>query len=150
MKAEMTRETDEQQIRSLIDSQTAALSGKQVEGAIGVYAKDNVMYTLAPPLKPGNRDELTATQAVQQWFDTWDGPIRYETEDLKITVSGDLAFSTGLFRMIGDQNGEHVDMWFRRTLVFQRMDGEWKIVHDHESVPFYMDGSGRAATDLKP
>ena len=87
---------------------------------------------------------------MQQWFDTWDGPIRYETEDLKITVSGDLAFSTGLFRMIGDQNGEHVDMWFRRTLVFQRMDGEWKIVHDHESVPFYMDGSGRAATDLKP
>ncbi|WP_446719495.1 hypothetical protein [Inquilinus sp. OTU3971] len=26
----------------------------------------------------------------------------------------------------------------------------WVIVHEHESVPFYMDGSLRAAVDLKP
>jgi ketosteroid isomerase-like protein len=30
------------------------------------------------------------------------------------------------------------------------MNGEWRIVHDHSSVPFYMDGSYRAAVDLKP
>lgn len=150
MKAEMTRNADEQQIREVIDSQTAALSSKDVKGAIEGYAKGNVMYTMAPPLRPPQRDEKEATGAVQEWFDTWDGPLRYETDDLQVTVSGDLAFSTGLFRMIGTQQGKNVDIWYRRTLVFQRIDGEWKIVHDHQSVPFYMDGSFRAAVDLKP
>jgi PhnB protein len=28
--------------------------------------------------------------------------------------------------------------------------GAWKIVHEHSSTPFYMDGSYRAAVDLKP
>ena len=28
--------------------------------------------------------------------------------------------------------------------------GTWKIAHEHTSVPFYMDGSFRAAVDLEP
>jgi hypothetical protein len=28
--------------------------------------------------------------------------------------------------------------------------GAWKITHEHNSAPFYMDGSGRPALDLKP
>jgi PhnB protein len=28
--------------------------------------------------------------------------------------------------------------------------GAWRIVHAHESVPFLMDGSIKAAIDLKP
>jgi hypothetical protein len=33
---------------------------------------------------------------------------------------------------------------------FRKIDEEWKIVHEHESVLFYMDGSFKAAVDLKP
>ena len=29
-------------------------------------------------------------------------------------------------------------------------DGRWTVIHEHVSVPFYMDGSERAALDLKP
>jgi ketosteroid isomerase-like protein len=36
------------------------------------------------------------------------------------------------------------------TLCFRKIDGEWRITHEHESVPFYMDGSVRAAVDLEP
>ena len=150
MKPELTPQTDEQQIREVIESQLAALSAKDVEGSINVYAKDNVMYTLAPPLRSQNDDIDSSTKAVQDWFDAWEGPLKYETSDLRISVSGDLAYSTSLRRMIGDQKGKHVDMWFRKSLVFQRIDGQWKIVHDHESVPFCMDGSLKAAVDLTP
>jgi len=151
MKPEMTRKDDEQAIREVIDSQLAALSRKDVGGAIGVYTKENnVMYTLAPPLRSQNKDEATAVDSVQQWFDTWNRTLQYETRDLQTIVSGDLAISTSLRHMVGDQNGKHIDMWFRKTLGLKRIDGEWKIFHDHESVPFYMDGSMKAATDLKP
>ncbi len=47
-------------------------------------------------------------------------------------------------------DGEKVDMWLRETLCFRKIDGKWKITHEHESVPFCMDGSFKAAVDLKP
>jgi PhnB protein len=43
-----------------------------------------------------------------------------------------------------------MDIWIRATVCLRRIEGEWKIAHEHTSVPFYMDGSARAAVDLKP
>ena len=43
-----------------------------------------------------------------------------------------------------------MDLWVRTTLGFRKADGRWRVVHEHVSVPFYMDGSERAALDLKP
>jgi len=47
-------------------------------------------------------------------------------------------------------NGEETDVWVRQTLCLRRLEGAWKITHEHTSVPFYMDGSDKAALDLKP
>jgi PhnB protein len=150
MKAEMIHQSDEQQIRQIIESQHDALSSKDAAGAIAPYAKGNVMYTMAPPLRSQNDDEASATDAVNKWLNTWESGPNFETRDLSVTAAGDLAYSTGLVHMTGDQKGKRTDQWYRRTVVFQRIDGQWKIVHDHESVPFYMDGSFKAAIDLKP
>jgi PhnB protein len=38
----------------------------------------------------------------------------------------------------------------RETLAFERVRGSWRIVHEHSSVPFYMDDSLRPAFDLLP
>jgi ketosteroid isomerase-like protein len=40
--------------------------------------------------------------------------------------------------------------WFRSTFGLRCSDGSWRIVHQHDSTPFHMDGSFRAATDLEP
>jgi len=32
----------------------------------------------------------------------------------------------------------------------RKIDDAWKITHEHNSAPFYMDGSGRPALDLLP
>jgi PhnB protein len=47
-------------------------------------------------------------------------------------------------------DGERVDLWFRFTVGLRRTAVGWQITHEHESTPFYMDGSGLAATDLTP
>lgn len=47
-------------------------------------------------------------------------------------------------------NSEDTDIWVRETIGLRKIDGRWLITHEHESVPFYMDGSNRAAVDLKP
>jgi ketosteroid isomerase-like protein len=51
--------------------------------------------------------------------------------------------------MRGRQGGEDQDLWFRTTMCLRKINARWRIVHDHSSVPFYMDGSYRAAVDLK-
>ena len=38
----------------------------------------------------------------------------------------------------------------RATVCLRKSAGGWKIVHEHESVPFYMDESLRPAFDLEP
>ena len=87
-------------------------------------------------------------EGVATWLGGWDGPIQIDAFDVNLTVDRELAFSSALTRMRGRINGEDQDMWFRTTMSseHQRAMG---IVHDHSSVPFYMDGSYRAA-DLKP
>ncbi len=47
-------------------------------------------------------------------------------------------------------DGEHTDLWFRETVCLRKASGRWKITHEHNSVPLYMDGTDRAAADLTP
>jgi ketosteroid isomerase-like protein len=36
------------------------------------------------------------------------------------------------------------------TACYRKINGKWLIAHEHVSVPFYMDGSYKAAIDLRP
>ena len=107
-------------------------------------------YDLRPPLE--FRDAAARdVKALEEWFTTWDGPIEVELRDPTIAIDGDLAFAFGLANMRGRKRDEGaVDLWYRVTLCFQRQLGQWKVVHEHASVPFRMDGSEKAALDLRP
>jgi ketosteroid isomerase-like protein len=71
---------------------------------------------------------------------------------LDITTDGDVAFATSLDCLTAVPRGwaEGFSLWFRVTLGLRRIDGRWLVIHEHESVPFEMDGSNRASTDLTP
>ena len=137
----------EAQIRALIDDWARAMRAKNADGVMAHYAPDSVTFDLAPPLISTGAD----AEGLQAWFSTWPGPIGYEIRDLNITAGDDAAFCHSLNRLSGTKtDGEKADVWFRQTLCFRKIGGEWKIAHQHESVPFYMDGSYLAAVDLKP
>lgn len=144
-----TKATSGAQIRALIDEWANGLRAKNVDGVMSHFASDLVQFDMAPPLKYAGRDALK--KGLKEWFSSWKGPIGYEIRDLAITAGEDAAFCHSLNRLSGTKtSGEKGDVWFRHTLCFRKIDGEWKIVHAHESVPFYMDGSYKAAVDLKP
>jgi PhnB protein len=137
----------EAQIGALIDDWARAMRAKDVDGLMAHYAPDSVTFDLAPPLISTGAD----AKGLQAWFSTWPSPLGYEIRDLNITAGDDVAFCHSLNRLSGTKaEGEKVDVWFRQTLCLRRIGGAWRIAHQHESVPFYMDGSYRAAVDLKP
>jgi len=134
-------------IDAILGDRTNAMFGKVVDLAVKHYADDIVSYYLAPPLQHVGANKA----AVQAWFDTWNGPISWVVQDLHVETGGDVAYAHGLSHMTGTKtDGQKVDLWARTTLCFGRIGGVWKITHDHASVPFYMDGSFKAAVDLKP
>jgi PhnB protein len=142
----MTNRHDSE-IRALIEERLAALRRKEARGVVAPQAADFVLYSLAPPL----RTETSGPEGLEAWFATWQGPIGYEIHDLDIAADGDVAFCHGFARMTGTKtDGVAVDLWFRITLGLRRTAEGWTIAHEHTSVPFYMDGSLRAAVDLKP
>jgi len=146
MTAKPTPNPEHDEIEALLARLIKAHAERDATAIVDAYAPDAVVFDLAPPLvRHGlNRDEIAA------WLASWDGPVLIEASDADLTIHGDLAFSTALNRMRGRQGGEDVDLWFRSTLCLRKGDGRWRIVHDHASVPFYMDGSYRAAIDLRP
>jgi ketosteroid isomerase-like protein len=134
-------------IRRILQERLQALLDKDAAALTADYAPELLSFDLAPPLATRGVDR----PALERWLAGWDGPVAGEIQDLDITVGGDVAFCTSLNRMAAAaKRGEPMDIWVRSTLGLRKRDGSWRIVHEHVSVPFYMDGSGRAAVDLKP
>jgi uncharacterized protein (TIGR02246 family) len=147
----MTRNaSNEAEIRTVIEAQSQAIHDKNAKAVVSLYAADSVIFDLAPPLQQVST-AAESEKALNDWFATWKGPIGYETRDISVTASADLAFCHGFVRITGTKvDGERNDLWIRQTICLKKIDGAWKIAHDHTSVPFYMDGSYKAAIDLKP
>jgi len=89
---------------------------------------------------------------VQNWLDAWEGPVTFSCHELDVKAGGDLGVAYGYVRLAGKKRGatEPVDFWLHGTLTLERVQSGWRIVHEHHSVPFSMDGSLRPAFDLKP
>lgn len=138
-------------VKATLDDFLDALRSKNTERVVSHYDPSNTMYVLSPPLQSTPENSQGAA-GVQAWFDTFTGDrIDFEVRDLHIESSGEIAFAYFLCRMAAKKKeGPDMDIWVRNTLCFGKKGREWKITHQHESVPFYMDGSLRAAIDLKP
>jgi ketosteroid isomerase-like protein len=143
----MTIDTEEMEIKAVLEAVRKGHHDKDAAAIGALYTPDAVIFDLAPPL--AHRTDVSGLAA---WLDTWEGPVGLEERDLTIEVSGGLAFCHGLSKVsaTAKADGQRRQWWQRITVCLRRTEGVWKIVHEHASVPFYMDGSLRAAVDLEP
>ena len=151
MTSEHGQTNNEEQIRRLKVEMTNALRNKDVDGVVSAFADDSVMFVLAPPLRFKTGVDSPGENGVREWFDTFEGSLGYEFRELEITSGETVAFCHSLDRIRGRRtDGTNTDTWVRETLGLRKIDGEWRIAHQHQSVPMYMDGSNKAAVDLTP
>lgn len=136
-------------IRDVLKAHAAAMSAKEADKAMSYCAPEIVRYDLAPPLISSSTRQADRTK-LQAWFDSWDSALSYELRDVAITEAGGIAFAHGLLHIGGYKEGGERSLWARRTVCLREAGAGWQIVHEHISTPFYMDGSLRAAVDLKP
>jgi PhnB protein len=150
MTTENSKPGDEARIRTLIDSRVKAVRAKDVDGVMSRNAAHIVTFDLPPPLQSTGSNALYRN-GLEDWFASFRGPVGYEIRDLRITTGDEVAFCHSLNRISGTRtDGEETDVWTRATVCLCKIEGKWMVTHEHVSVPFYMDGSDRAALDLEP
>jgi ketosteroid isomerase-like protein len=139
---------DKADVLEVIAGMARARYEKNALAIAASYAGDAAIFNLAPPLVHRGTD----VEETQVWLDTWETPITIEPRDFKVTIAGDHGFAYGYMRMQGRKKGadHEVNFWMRETLSLEREGSGWRIVHEHTSVPFYMDASTRPAFDLEP
>jgi ketosteroid isomerase-like protein len=134
-------------VRGVINAVSAASRARDAGALARLYAPDAWLADLAPPLARRGFD----AEGAQAWFDKWGGPVEISAHDEEITIGGDLALVQLLQQTRTlSREGEEAAWWARATIALARTPEGWRIVHEHVSVPFQMDGSYRAAIDLQP
>ena len=98
-----SKTADEAQIRQLVDGWARAIRDKNIEAAVSHYARDILLYDLAPPLVHKGVDMYKKELA--EWFATFQGAVGFEVhvkhfaptpKGKKVTVRAELLEVDGL------------------------------------------------------
>lgn len=144
-----TKTVDEAQIRERIELWARAVRAKDIDGVMSHCSPGILLFDLAPPLQHRGADAYR--RGLEEWFTTFQGPVGLEIRDLGVVAGESVAFCHSLNRISGTRtNREETDVWVRATSCWRKVGSDWLLAHDHVSVPFYMDGSYKAAIDLQP
>jgi uncharacterized protein (TIGR02246 family) len=135
-------------IHRIVDAHAAAVRRGDVDAMLADFAEDVVVFDVVEPLRRAGRDSVR--ERALEWVTSYEGPVTWENRDVVVVGAADVAFSSMLSHVTGTlKNGTRVDMFFRKTLGFERRDGRWLITHDHGSVPFN-PATGQASLTLHP
>ena len=138
-------------IRGLLNSQAAAICNRDIAAATANYSFDVLIFDVVGPLQHP-KGNSSVTNRLREWMGTFSGeaPVLFEITDPTIEASEDRGFSHSVNHVRASLAGGGIlDMYWRETLGWQKIDGQWKIVHAHSSVPFN-PSTGMASTGLKP
>jgi uncharacterized protein (TIGR02246 family) len=148
MTAPKSEASDEAQIRQLLEQWGQALHTKDLHTLMSYYAPDILTFDILPPLQYQGID--TYRKNFEAWFAAVQGPIEYETRDLRLTIGEEVAFCHSLNRVRSTRpSDEHTETWVRVTVGLRKIEGTWRITHEHVSVPCDMETS-QALLHLQP
>jgi ketosteroid isomerase-like protein len=138
--------SEEPAIRRVIDQLTVAIRAGNVDAMLNLCAPAIATFDLVPPLR---HDGLEAMRKL--WTEVlapFERPLDFEVNQLDIIAGNDVAICRSLNRFGGiRKGGEPFVHWLCSTLGLRKIDGLWRIVHEHTSVPFDM-ASGKALLHL--
>lgn len=140
--------TENTEIQTLIERYRQAIVAKDLEALMGFYADDIVSFDAVKALQFKGKAAYRAHW--EECMNYCPGPHLFEFAQLHVVQGQDLAFAHWLVHCGGaDDQGQVKGSWMRASAGYQRIGGQWRIVHEHWSAPFDM-ASGAALFELQP
>ena len=125
---------NEAAVRGVIESWTAAVRRRDIEGILENHSPDIVMFDVPPPFQSRGIDAYRKTWDL---FFSWSSePVPFDVREMSVTAGSDVAFIVATMRCAGpgaDGKSEALD--FRLTVGLRKIEGRWTITHEHHSVP---------------
>ena len=125
---------DEAAVRAVIDGWAAAVRRKNYEGILQNHTADFVMFDVPPPFQSTGLEDYRKTWDL--FFSCSGEQVRFDIQEMTITAGTDVAFAVARMGCTEPgANGARLDLDFRLTVGLRKIDGEWRIAHEHHSVP---------------
>jgi ketosteroid isomerase-like protein len=127
---------DETRIKTLLEDWADAVRRHDLPAILAHHARDMVMFDLPPPL------QCKGIEAYQQ---TWELFFRcrepnaaFDFRELAITAGTEVAFAVAIMWCgphASSNPAEKDGFLFRLTVGLRKVDGDWRITHEHHSEP---------------
>jgi ketosteroid isomerase-like protein len=125
-------QTAETQIKALIEAWADAVRRHDFSGILAHHDQDIVMFDVPPPLQSRGLDEYRKTWDL---FFKYHEPLQaFDIEELTIAAGEDVAFAVAIMRCGSTFSGPP-EFLFRLTIGLRKVGGNWRIAHEHHSVP---------------
>ncbi|MBV8253181.1 MAG: nuclear transport factor 2 family protein [Chitinophaga sp.] len=127
---------EETHIGALITLQDQAISNRDLNAAVENYQYDVKIFDVVGPLQQHGVSEVKAR--LTAWTGNFsEEPVRLTTHQLVVVAEESIAFSNCIKHISANlKNGNKLEGYWRETLCWEKLQGEWKIVASHSSVPF--------------
>ena len=122
-------------IREVIDAWASAVRAKDIDGVLAHHTEDVLMFDVPPPV---------AVRGISAYRETWppffraltEGMAAFDITELLVTADDKVAFATALLRCGSREELAKDDRSrLRLTIGLRKVDGYWKIAHEHHSFP---------------
>jgi uncharacterized protein (TIGR02246 family) len=125
---------DEAAIRSLIDRWARAVREEDRAAIRSDHDPDMLMFDVPPPLVSRGLDAYMATW--EMFFHQVEKPVAFSFRDVKVTCGADVAFATAIGKCVDiDSRGKREPLEFRLTMGLRKLEGRWRVMHEHHSLP---------------
>lgn len=128
-------DSDERQIRSLIEGWARAVHEGDLETVLADHTDDIVMYDVPPP-ELGVRGIDAYRETWLPFFEWQRQGATFEIVSLDVTAGDDVAFAHALLRCGTEEDlRRDPDNRLRLTIGLRKEHGRWVVAHEHHSFP---------------
>lgn len=125
---------DEKAIHQVIDNWAAATRENRNKDVLSGHDPRAIIFDVLAPLQ--YRGSKAYRQSWADWQPPFAIPSLFKIEQLRLAVDAHVAFAHGIIRCGGKlPSGEFVEDLVRATLCLRKKSSQWKIVHQHISMP---------------
>ena len=132
----MSQLTAESEIKALIEAWADAVRRHDLPAILAHHDNDIIMFDVPPPLQSHGLAEYKQTWDL--FFDYHQPGQAFDVEELQVWVGDTVAVAVAIMRCgsatVGDP-AEPGGFQFRLTIGLCKIDGAWRIQHEHHSVP---------------
>jgi uncharacterized protein (TIGR02246 family) len=125
---------DEVEVRALIERWAKAVREEDRAGIRADHDADILMFDVPPPFLSRGLDAYMATW--ETFFSAAEKPVAFDFHDVEVSCGENVGFATAVGRCVNiDGSGRREPLEFRLTMGLRKIDGRWRVMHEHHSLP---------------